>query len=111
MPHRPHGLEALGNPDERIRNKRSHLVNSHLDTLLVPLLPIVSCMRSLISAPAGVHGGHVDPVQLQLEPTRPRQHVQGGLGHVRVRVLATLAHSPKLTFHGGDVDDELPRTW
>ena len=86
-------------------------MNSHLDTLLVPLLPIVSCMRSLISAPASVHGGHVDPVQLQLEPTRPRQHVQGGLCHVRVRVLATLAHSPKLTFHGGDVDDELPRTW
>ena len=82
----------------------------NLHTLLVPFLSIVGCMGSLVRAPAGVHCGHVDPVQLQLQPARPCQHVQRRLCHVRVRVLATFAHPPKLTLHCRHIDDKFSRT-
>ena len=54
----------------------------------------------LVCAPTCVHCAHVDPVQLELEPAGPGEHVQGGLGHVGVRVTMALAHTFKLPLHG-----------
>ena len=104
---RPRGSEAPGIPEPK--NIAVMLQKAYLDTLLVPFFAVVGCMRSLVSAPAGVHGRHVDPVQLQLQPARPRQHVQRGFGHVCVRVFAALAHPAKLTFHGRNIHNKLPR--
>ena len=107
QPH-PRGSKAPGIPEPK--NIAVMLQGAYLDTLLVPFFAVVGCMRALVGAPAGVHGRHVDPVQLQLQPARPRQHIQRGFGHVCVRVFAPLAHPAKLTFHGRYIDNKLPWT-
>ena len=70
--------------------------------LKASLLLLAPCLRlrSFVCAPACVHCAHVDPVQLELEPAGPGEHVQGGLGHVGVRVTMALAHTFKLSLHG-----------
>ena len=60
-------------------------------SFLLLLMPSLS-LGPLVSAPARVHCAHVDPVQLELQPAGPGEHVQGGLGHVGVRVTVALAH-------------------
>ena len=66
------------------------------------LLPLMLCLRlgPFVCAPTCVHRAHVDPVQLELELAGPGEHVQGGLGHVGVRVAVALAHTFKLSLHG-----------
>ena len=66
------------------------------------LLLLMPCLRlgPFVCAPTCVHCAHVDPVQLQLKPAGPGEHVQGGLGHVGVRVTVALGHTSKLSFHG-----------
>ena len=70
--------------------------------LKASLLLLMLCLRlgPLVRAPTRVHCAHVDPVQLELEPAGPGEHVQGGLGHVGVRVTMALAHTFKLSLHG-----------
>ena len=70
--------------------------------LKASLLLLVPCLRlgPFVRAPTCVHCAHVDPVQLELEPAGPGEHVQGGLGHVGVRVTVALAHTFKLSLHG-----------
>ena len=70
--------------------------------LKAALLPLAPCLRlgPFVRAPTCVHRAHVDPVQLELEPAGPGEHVQGGLGHVGVRVAVALAHTFKLPLHG-----------
>src|ERR1043165_9005644 len=58
----------------------------------------------LIGDPAGIDAVHVDSVTDVIRPRGPRHHVEGGLGHVGVRVLVGLPPTVKLPLHRRDVD-------
>ena len=61
----------------------------------------------LVGHPPRVHAVHVDPGDLVVGRRRPRQHVQRGLRHVRVRVPGRLEAPVELPLDRRDVDDVL----
>ena len=61
-------------------------------------------VRTLVGDPPGVDGRHQDAVLLEhLTGTGAREHVERGLGHVRVRVAGPLVAARELPLHGRDV--------
>lgn len=63
---------------------------------------------ALVRDPAGVDCCHENVLFLQLQTGCSRQHIQGCLCHVRVRVGEALVYPGKLPLHGRDVDNEFP---
>ena len=55
--------------------------------------------RILISNPTGIDAIHVDAVSSVILGGRSRQHVEGGFGHVGVRVLVRLVGPVKNALH------------
>ena len=65
------------------------------------------CDRVLVADPAGVDAVHVDAVGVVVGRRGPRHHVEGGLGHVGVRVPGGLEAPVELALHRRHVDDVL----
>ena len=63
--------------------------------------------RILVGHPAGVDAVHVDPVADVVGRRGPGQHIEAGLGHVRVGVPRGLEGPVELPLHRRDVDDVL----
>lgn len=63
--------------------------------------------RILIGNPTRIDAIHVDAVASVILGGRSRQHVEGGFGHVGVRVFVRLEGSVKNPLHRGHVDDVL----
>ena len=88
-------VDARGAVDEVQRRVEALLGEPHLRRV-----------RALVGDPAGVDGGHQDPVgREQLLRAGAGEHVQRGLGHVRVRVARALVAAAELALHRRDVDD------
>ena len=69
--------------------------------------PRLGGMRPLVGDPTGVDARHQNAIGVQVASARARQHVHGGLRHVRVRMPCALVDPAELTFHRRHVHDVL----
>ena len=101
-----HVLAAVDDGQDRVEDARGRvdLVERRLEVIMrgggSGLLE-----RVLIIDPARVDRVHEHTTARKLLGARARHHVEGRLGHVRVRVVGRLI-PVELAFHGGHVDDE-----
>lgn len=93
---------------EGITDSRSTVYNIQWRLKIMQILLLAGKMnRIFIGHPSGIDSIHIDTGFGQITGCSVSHHVEGCLGHVRVRVPVGLLETVKFAFHRRDIDDVL----